>query len=286
MNPEAQTKRLPVFKTIRDSFLFPWERKKRFLRAHSIHILVFSILLALILYFSNLKNNIEGDDSTLVLSLSSDSTLIFSISIAALITGFGFYILFVITCHRLVLMEESAVPRNGMIKWTKREGGFFLWLIAFGLFYMFLGFFEMVYALAFSSFVMGILDEFFNYKSEINLIPYAGLLILPAFLYMTARVCPIFPATAIDKKVNMTWAWNLSEGNGWRLALVLGVAPLILELIVKGIDSFSEISSIPYIGLIVYLPALYFLTVIEIVALSLSYKHLVEFNVPEPSEVE
>jgi len=94
--------------------------------------------------------------------------------------------------------------------------------------------------------------------------------------YVVARLSLILPAVALDQKLTLSTVWDLSEGNGWRLAVVVGGLPWLLNYL-QGL-AFSETDMIPAIlRSVVYCTLL----IVEVAALSLSYKALT----PQLSEV-
>ena len=54
----------------------------------------------------------------------------------------------------------------------------------------------------------------------------------PLALYVLARFSLVLPATAIAQRPTLKGSWRLSRSNGWRLALVLSPAVLVLVLYV------------------------------------------------------
>ena len=45
--------------------------------------------------------------------------------------------------------------------------------------------------------------------------------------YVLARLSLIFPATAVDQRPNIKWAWGKSFNNGWRLVVIVGLLPFV-----------------------------------------------------------
>ncbi len=171
------------------------------------------------------------------------------------------YTFIAVTCHRLVLMGEQAVPRFGLMTFTRRELRFLLLMTA-------------IYA-------MGVLSMIIGGTIAINLLPdsnetipnYAETVfswasfLLVGFAF--ARLGMVLPATAVDEKRNLSWAWQISRGNSLRLFFVVGVIPYALGYLARLIDLGSgSIASILYSVLWLIL------LVVEIAALSLSYQAL------------
>jgi hypothetical protein len=111
------------------------------------------------------------------------------------------------------------------------------------------------------------------------LIPFAGdpndtwirLVVLVAkipALYLFARLCLVFPATAVDRRVNLKWAWRLTENNGWRLVLIVAVLPWIISQVVSVLyrsgASAIETVALSFLGTVLF--------AVEVAALSLSYR--------------
>ena len=94
-----------------------------------------------------------------------------------------------------------------------------------------------------------------------------------------ARFVLLFPQIAIGQRFDITAAWHLSRGNTWRLAVVAGVLPWLLEraawLLFRDNASDLEWSLIQVL--------LTFTLLIEVVALSLSHRELSSvFREPAP----
>ncbi|MDR4485882.1 MAG: hypothetical protein R3B95_22310, partial [Nitrospirales bacterium] len=51
------------------------------------------------------------------------------------------------------------------------------------------------------------------------------------FAYIVGRMSLLLPATAIDLHPSFSSAWDLSEGNGWRVAMLVGGVPLAFIVI-------------------------------------------------------
>jgi hypothetical protein len=94
--------------------------------------------------------------------------------------------------------------------------------------------------------------------------------------YFAARTSLLLPATALDQRQKLRWAWTRSKPHAMRLAFLVGVIPLAsLLLQTLGLTWISELLWDP-----VYQILLAFvycsLLIIEIAILSLSYRWIVE----------
>jgi hypothetical protein len=165
--------------------------------------------------------------------------------------GFGLldillYTMLAVTCHRLVILNLKNVTSFAALRWSSRETRFFFRIIFIGL-------------------IVNVLSAIGGFFLSIY---YIAMMILP--LYLFARICPIFPAIAVDKKASLKWAWNLSENNGWRLFFIYFVLPCIFSgpmfLLYRDNASLLETIILTILGSVLF--------VFEIAAISLSYYEL------------
>jgi hypothetical protein len=168
---------------------------------------------------------------------------------------------FAVTCHRLMLMGDESIPRFGITLWTAREARFFGWLLA-------------GWVLSFLVTVLGImilgaiLANLFEIPRDWWQWLIIGFQILGT--YVLARVTLMLPAIALDIRPTLAQTWHLSDGNGWRLAIVLGGLPWLLR-------AFQTVLASDEVSLVaIVLSSLLFcsLLVVEIAAVSLSYRYL------------
>ena len=84
------------------------------------------------------------------------------------------------------------------------------------------------------------------------------------------------PATAVDRNVDLKWAWRLTKSQGWRLFIVVAILPWIISelvaLLYRGDATAVETVVLTFIGTALF--------AVEIAALSLSYRELTK---EEPS---
>jgi hypothetical protein len=100
-----------------------------------------------------------------------------------------------------------------------------------------------------------------------------------AAVWVIARLCLVTPGLVLDRPNSWTTAWQVSRGNGWRLAAVLALMPWLIILLVqtlwpRGVDRLQFV-------LIIVMMAL--LSIFELFALSLSYRELTAPG-PRPSD--
>ena len=258
---------LPVWETIRDAFIITWQRKRQFLR-----VLILPILLLMMVEHVHIEawSPIVGVEIWPLLPLY-----------------FVIIMLLALSCHRVVLIsddEVSILHRLGILPWSWREIRFLGWGLLVSLYTYIL--FPMA-ALAFIL-VVYFLPE--NILDSVKAFPIFRMLIfshipmlttLLCISYLVARWSLILPATAVDKRLTLSEAWNLATGNGWRLTIIVGILPFCFGML--GLfffhDNDSTILSIT-ISIISYL-----LLTVEITALSLAYKFLSKFPTKQEAAI-
>jgi len=167
-------------------------------------------------------------------------------------------LLLTVACHRIFILGESSMARYGMVWWTLRETRFFLWMLGIGLV-------AGVVALPAVMIVAPFLLE--------NPSPWAYLalfgLSLPA-IYIFSRLSLVLPAAATDDGApTFAGAWDLSQGNGVRLTVAVGVLPFLLDGL---LGLLPPLDSLVFEVLFTFV-WLYIL-IVEVAALSMSYREL------------
>lgn len=238
------TIQLDIAKVALGAFLIPWWNRGVFARALAIPLL-FLVTFVLTWYYA--RDYLS----------ESANWLLFVVYWA----GFA---IFAVICHRLVLLDPTAVPSEVIPGWSWRETRFFLWMtgvwcicavVALGL------------AMLSASIWMLWVDEL----SPAQLDWIVFVVKAPA-LYVFARFCIVFPATTVDRKVDLKWAWRLTANNGWRLVVLVGALPWILSHAI-GFLYRDEASLVEAIVLACVSSALF---AVEIAAISLSYRELTQ----------
>lgn len=228
--------KLPVIEVIHEALGVVWERRVRLAQALLGYVLFFAAMDTLATYIG------EGG-----------AWLQFGLTLVSL----AMLTLFAVTCHRIVLLDGDNVPRYGLCAWTPRETRFLGWSIAL---YLVVGILMLTFvaisaaASAFSMHSVGFV-----------------LALLPS-AYVFSRLSALFPATAIDQRRDMQWAWELTEGNGWRLTVLIAVIPGLIAVLESRLSSdYLPLNLIGTFGT-------YALTTIEIAMLSVSFRRLKEMR--------
>ncbi len=169
-------------------------------------------------------------------------------------------VLFAVDCHRLVLLDPAARRLRALPSWSRRETRFALMSIALlvlaGL---------AIYAA--STVLLNL--PWVRSAGEGAAARIVYLALVPAY-YVFARLSVVLPATAVDRRIGLKWAWRSTKRNGWRLVVVVGVLPWLISEFVN----LTYRSNPTIIETIVFSAFAYALTVVEIAALSLSYREL------------
>lgn len=207
--------KIPMDLTLAEALRFSWSNRRAFGRFMIIPVAVATLLeLASLAFY-------EGSDQTA-------SRMIWSFGV--FLPDFLVLTWFAVACHRFILIGTGAISAFGLIRWTWRETRFFLWmLLAYALGYLFmmfcmavlpLGAIFVVKACGFTTKTMSLMME------HPAFIPGVFLLASIPFAYVVGRVSLLLPATAIDLRPSFSSAWDSSEGNGWRVALLVGGIPV------------------------------------------------------------
>jgi hypothetical protein len=236
---------LPVLKILLGAFLVPWWNRKAFARALALPL---ALLVAWGLVWHGFVP--AWPVATHWLAASVYVPL---------------FALFAVTCHRLVLLDPQTVARSMAPRWTWRETRFLLWM-------------AVVWAGAAGVSVFGLtlvanvwwggdgsLQDWFDWVKFVVSVPA---------LYVTARLSMLFPATAVDRRPTLRWAWERSMRNGWRLVVIVGVLPWALSQALA-LAWRGEATGLEWFLFLVGGSAVF---LFEIAAISLSYRELTRDN--------
>jgi len=241
-NNKVKIYKLPVKKIITQAFIMPWVFKRAILSKLFIPI----FLLVLLEYVSHGKFEELNDINYLLI-----------------LFGILIYVFFAVNCHRIILLGSDFVPPYGLRMWTMRDTKFLTWMAV------------TILGIGLVMFVILRLPLILINVSQYSFSPYLIILfysfVFPLVVYILSRLSLIFPSTAIDEMKNIKWAWNITRGNGWRLALIVVALPMLTgfigDLIEDAIDSSAMLDSIFYLVALLVL-------IVEISALSLAYKEI------------
>jgi hypothetical protein len=236
---------LSVGKVVLGAFLVPWWKRRAFARALAIPLALL-VTLTISWYYA------------------TDTLPDFAKWLLYLLYGVLFT-LFAVRCHRLVLLDSEPLLTELKPQWSRRESRFFAQMIVVWLIFV-----AMWWVLLFAVSTVAV-NAWEGARGEpsgwIRWIIFLSK--IPA-LYVFSRLCLIFPATAIDRKPDLKWSWQLTRGNGWRLVLVVAVLPWLISQLVNLLYR-GEATVLETIVLTILGTALF---AVEIAALSISYREL------------
>ena len=173
----------------------------------------------------------------------------------------GVYTCLAVMVHRLVLRADIAENlKFPFFRWTKRETRFLGWLVVV-YFYLTLVFVAV-------GVVSGALGGLLPWADSTQAWVWQFIFVLislPA-AYLFVRLSVLLPATAVDQKPDMAWAWTLTEGNGWRLVALMWLFPMLVSRFIP------EIAIETHLVQGVWNFVLGMITAIEISVLSIAFK--------------
>ena len=250
-NSTESIAKLRVFKILFDAFTLVWFRRADFMRALW---LPFLLMLAL-----------AGAWDFSEASLPSGFKWVYAVAYYFLL------VLFVVNCHRVVLLNSQRTKEWAVPKWSWRETRFLGWTTC-------------IWVIGATCAVAGSMIAFTfignvtpQFLWPVNLKSSTWTFISEYFMkflyvYNFARLCLMLPSIAVDKSLSFQRAIKLSRANGWRLAIVVSIIPLAIHIIAK-IVYRDNASAWEYM---LWLTITGALLTVEIAALSLSYRELVE----------
>jgi hypothetical protein len=182
-----------------------------------------------------------------------------------------------INIHRIVLLGRASVPDFGIFTWANRETRFLGWWIV--------AYFYLSMMLMFSSTIgLAVVDPFEVEFSQISVSAIIALLMffiaIVAAITLFARISLLLPSTALDKRENMGWAFDISRGSSFRLAFLVGLAPA-MSFLTPYILYFGNIT---FTIIVMYLVD-YLLVMLGIAILSVCYRSLL-ISPDEPKSSE
>lgn len=231
--------RLPLGKVLLAALIVPWIQRRAFLRFMLYPALLFlAVRVALILLQS------EGIGGALVW-------------LAGPVYGAAFTV-FAVRCHRLIILPSSASDSASVVGWSARETRF---------------------AAALTVSLVGAVMAMVGVVSAlVRLLPAADdetfrwfvLAARGVAAYLFARLCLVLPALAVDRRVGFRWAWSASQGNGWRLAIIVALWPWLLDravvLLYRTDATYPEWVALTILAVL--------MAAIQVSALSLAYREL------------
>lgn len=168
-----------------------------------------------------------------------------------------FYVLFAMSCHRIVLLGETALPNRLGVYWSMRELRFAGWLI---LLFVLTGaiWVSTSQALFFAGFVV---------STPI----WYGIYFLTVWL--EARIGMVFPATAVGQPADLARSWRMTRGYGLAIAIPMFVVILAGDLLYSLLHAVllqPEFPILAFVNDVVAIP----LIALGVAVLSVAYRRL------------
>lgn len=169
-------------------------------------------------------------------------------------------VIYVVSCHRIVLLGERSLPNRFGVYWTRREFRFVGWSIVTSL---------LVVPVVLP---MGAIFALTPVEGIAEESPWLlSIFVYPPVAYVISRASLLFPLTAIDRRPNLGEAWRLSRDNGWRLTIALNVPWLLIAAIGRLVAWATPDGLVPpvFAGLWLCL-----ISAVEVTVLSVAYRTL------------
>jgi hypothetical protein len=228
-------KNLPIVSTFLEALSFPYKHYRLLLKV-GLPLIITEIL------GTTLSHFFSDSESTALAIFSILLNIAFYLSLVMAIVG----------CHRIFLLDSSVVEGSNLFNWTGNEIKYIGWMIFIGL---------CASLIPLPLILMTSLENFLAIAVLINI----------PICYVISRWSLVLPSSAIDiHGKNLTWSWELSDGNGWRLTLLIGFLPFIMDIVFSSLPTCDSIIYSLFHG-----AAWLIVGCIEVGLLSLSYKFLV-----------
>lgn len=272
--------KLPILSTARGAYAFVWRHRRRFFALAFPAIVVLAILTALVVWLPPLVGPAgeEGGDPAVVRGLSWGEILV---SIVTMIV----WVLFAVAWHRRYLIPAEAATVGEALRWRHRQTRFLLITFGISLLAFVIGSFGGMAAFG----LLVAMDAFLASRGEVASLPPV-LAILVAYslgLFIYARLSLLFPATAVDHRLNLRECFKLTRGNGWRLVIILTLvtAPFLitrfLGLATIALFGFFAGLTGTLIGVFIEQTLTFAGIAVGVSALSIAYRELVPATVDD-----
>ena len=174
----------------------------------------------------------------------------FLATFVVLIISTLFYVVFAVAWHRRCLLPQEQTTIMTALKWDPRKSRFLMRSLAIAVVLLSVALpLAIIYSIvggAFAAFsTVGGVDQ----KAIPEFLLAVGTaLFFGLFLLVNSRLALWLPAAAVDEPLSMLEAWNLGQGNTWRLAaiMVLACAPGFLFLLVANqiVFGFAQVEAL------------------------------------------
>ena len=175
-----------------------------------------------------------------------------------------FYALFAVVVHRTVILGSESLPNRYGIFWSARETRFVGWTIALFILTLGLAFFIGIGA----TILAGALPP-----GPLTFLVLFGVWFVVAYIY--TRLSMLFPATAIDDATSFERAWQLTDGNGIRMIVVMLLTVGVVFALTLGI---AHLISAGFFAQIVNVLLSFVVMLVGVCAVSVTYRQLISIE--------
>ncbi|MBL8271559.1 hypothetical protein [Steroidobacter sp.] len=170
------------------------------------------------------------------------------------------------SCHRVILLGPESVPPLGSSGTAARDWRFLCTAVAL---FVTISLLQLLGNMAIFIPLSALAPNTAPANSDLA-VTLTWLTFLPA-LYVTCRYAVCLPAAAVDRRLLASQAWQLTQGHGLRLLLLVGIAPWLFHLVQRWLASSFSIDA----DYIVAANLLFWLFLpLEIALLSVCYQRL------------
>jgi hypothetical protein len=168
------------------------------------------------------------------------------------------YVLFGMSCHRIILLGEGSLPSRFGIYWTMRETRFMGWVILVGTISMLV-----VYPFQFATLYLP------PYSIHWSITWYVPLVLAT---YIDGRISMVLPATAVGERSSIVESWRLTRGKGLHIMAALFIAALATDLVGMGIKTIFD--GVPIVSQVVSRAINFPLVAVAVGIISVTYREL------------
>ena len=220
--------KLPVLATVREAFVFLWQRRSTFWSLVIPGIVFLSILGVLSIWLTWFVSGSPESFSEFVgtrqhrLDPNNFGFVIVAVLVDA-VAYCAFVILYSVAWHRAYLLPDESVTIGSAYRWRMRQTRFLFNYVKIFLAILAIMLFFWVAVAGIGPMVMA-----FGIPQLLILFQIAYLIVAGLVF---ARSSLLFPATAVDQHVDLAKGWAMSNGNSWRLFFIILFVGLPIWLI-------------------------------------------------------
>lgn len=203
--------KLSIWSIVGESYAFVWHGRRRFASLAAPAIVVLAVLSTLVTWLAvsmapgGAENRMFGPAGFLLV-------------LTGLVAIF-LWVVFSVAWHRAFLVPSESVTVGAALGWSRRQSRFLLLSIVVGLLIVLVMVGGALAAFAASSLFGvgqgGLANTIFL---PLYLVGLAGALVI------SGRLALLFPAAAVDHQMTFGECWAMTQGNGWRMAVIVFLA--------------------------------------------------------------